>query len=871
MMKEAAKMVGISEAELLKLYNNGSPNHKEARQRVADAIRTGERLRVEREKENQIRMLRWIGRRWGIDDRQFDQIYQSGLPTREKALQRIHAAIKVHQQQAIKAKSLLAGRFRNSLGEKLGARLAENERIAVQNLSKFILTTADSRFLRFTLALINKDPDVPEHDEDYTRLLYKLQSLADKDLRIRGQALDNILISLKELVKKRLAVAASLKGEDIVVADELDVTQLVIEGAQSVAHLKGQEKIDAIIAADPVILLVRSETKVTKELIDQLSNLKYIIRLGHGLDNVDVEYAKSRGIKVIGTKGSKGSVSPLAFRFIAAALQNLNKWTAKTDQAPNSFFLSIDSFLRAFRNKTQKDADEMAQRIFAPIAGETLEFLKGKTIGIVGAGDIGEEIARTAKSLGLHVLLNSRTLEANEESRTAIEQKGYAFGSKEQIYTQAHFVVLITGLTDNTEGLIDKEAVNQLLSNPNLIALINPDREGLVVESEIERLIADGRVQYFVDERPKSEILAKNAFHTPHIGASTPEAEVSVLANTNKVLERILRETASAKKPADSSSPKSARGARLAGISDKTGAPLALNELKGFFLGIAQAFPQAVNGARLSLNLDEEGNRPYIFTLSKNGNRLVAKSEEIGVELELSKNRVSPSATNHDLQKQIAVQDLRLMNDTVNRNVDADLENVEASTEQIVIEDIDLDAMDNPSFQFYLENLIAELLLAKASPYGKNVFFTVSGKDSLVQQALNHPDAQGLFLTEIPNELKDAARAKISAAQKGLKQGFVNLPMRLLEEGEVPAFRALIKVGIYSGRIDLANIPQGFHDAYATLVGERPDTQTLKDILEGRADIPTALRFALKAITKAPIEQTVKFFKLMKKMIDQAA
>ena len=95
--------------------------------------------------------------------------------------------------------------------------------------------------------------------------------------------------------------------------------------------------------------------------------------------------------------------------------------------------------------------------------------------------------------------------------------------------------------------------------------------------------------------------------------------------------------------------------------------------------------------------------------------------------------------------------------------------------------------------------------------------------------------------------------------------------MRFLEEGDVPAFRALIKIGIYSGRIDLANIPQGFHDAYATLAGERPDTQTLKDILEGRADIPTALRFALKAITKAPIEQTVKFFKLMKKMIDQAA
>ena len=92
-----------------------------------------------------------------------------------------------------------------------------------------------------------------------------------------------------------------------------------------------------------------------------------------------------------------------------------------------------------------------------------------------------------------------------------------------------------------------------------------------------------------------------------------------------------------------------------------------------------------------------------------------------------------------------------------------------------------------------------------------------------------------------------------------------------LNEGDVPDYRALIKLAIYTGRIDLDNIPSNFLDAWATLASARPDTQTLKEIIEGRADIQLAIRFALKALTKVPLNDAINFFNIMKRMIGRSA
>ncbi|MBI1977287.1 MAG: hypothetical protein HYS55_00880, partial [Candidatus Omnitrophica bacterium] len=347
----------------------------------------------------------------------------------------------------------------------------------------------------------------------------------------------------------RPASRAEVRGGLIVVADKMDERKLGISGVVNVSSLSKEEKLSRIVSLKPEVLIVRSTTKVDRSLIDRLlPEPKFIIRAGHGLDNVDVTYARLKGVKgIFGTGGAEDSVAALAMRMVARAEQVM---PVSEDEAPALFF-TIPEWMKALEKKIESESPEKqpllrqkAEELFQPIGKATIESLKGRTIGVIGFGTIGKRIASVAKELGMKVLVYSPTLEKNPSS---VESLGYQFATKEEIYQSAHYIVLITGLYKDGPrkniGMVDQNAVDAMLGNPHLFALINPDREGLVDEEAIARLLRERPlVHYLADEVPEDKFLQEHALYTPHIGASTAQAEEKVVANTAQILERVFRD-----------------------------------------------------------------------------------------------------------------------------------------------------------------------------------------------------------------------------------------------------------------------------------------------------------------------------------------
>jgi nickel-dependent lactate racemase/phosphoglycerate dehydrogenase-like enzyme/transketolase C-terminal domain/subunit len=366
------------------------------------------------------------------------------------------------------------------------------------------------------------------------------QNLKEGDARHQWDALNTVKPRMPwweylGLTKAEAGIPEGSRAPKVAALDRMDLAQIRVPDLV-VQDLSGRKSEQEIIDADPAIVLVRSSTQVTRDLIDRLPNLKAIIRLGHGLDNVDVAYARHKKIHVVGTKGSKRSVAALALRMTLIALQGDE--TAPADAAPAEL-LSLGSFEKAleFKLKGKPDAEDLrkaAAAILRPISARTLDQARWLKIGIIGGtGDIGSEAAALARSLGMDVLVNSRSLEENEGLRSKL--KAGRFATQNEIYGTAHVVVLLTGLSDTTRGMVGREAVDAMIGNRELIALVNPDREDLVVESELVRLVDAGK-KYLVDELPKLPALKAKSFYLPHIGGSTPEAEAGVFEATNREL-----------------------------------------------------------------------------------------------------------------------------------------------------------------------------------------------------------------------------------------------------------------------------------------------------------------------------------------------
>jgi len=241
--------------------------------------------------------------------------------------------------------------------------------------------------------------------------------------------------------------------------------------------------------ADAEILIVRSKTKVDKAMMDGAPKLKFIIRGGVGVDTIDVDYAKAKGILVDNTpEASSLAVAELAFALMLAMPNNIAKADASMKEG---------KWLKKELERTE---------------------LCGKTLGLVGIGRIAREVAIRAAAFGMKVVAYDKYVAASDVARML---------SLGEVFAQADYVSLHTPLTDETRGMINKTSIATMKDG---VRLINTCRGQVVVETDIVEALVSGKMagyatDVFYKEPPVDSPLlaAPNVILTPHLGASTEE------------------------------------------------------------------------------------------------------------------------------------------------------------------------------------------------------------------------------------------------------------------------------------------------------------------------------------------------------------
>ena len=246
-------------------------------------------------------------------------------------------------------------------------------------------------------------------------------------------------------------------------------------------------------------LIVRSRTKVTAGILEVANRLKVVGRAGVGVDNIDVEFATRRGIVVLNAPG--GNVISVAEHTLALVL---------------SLVRHIPQAAASLKRGEWKRARFKGIELY------------GKTLGLAGAGRIGSEVAKRARSFGMRVVAFDPYL-----SRERAEQVGIELVTLPELFEQADIVSVHTPLTDETRGMIG--AVELGLMKPTAY-LVNAARGGVVDEAALVRALREGRlagaaVDVFEREPlPADDPLLEfeNVVAVPHLGAATREAQISV-------------------------------------------------------------------------------------------------------------------------------------------------------------------------------------------------------------------------------------------------------------------------------------------------------------------------------------------------------
>lgn len=255
-----------------------------------------------------------------------------------------------------------------------------------------------------------------------------------------------------------------------------------------------------------VALTVRSATKVRKEVIDACPNLKVIGRGGVGMDNIDVDYARSKGIQVINTPAaSSNSVAELVFAHLFGAVRFLYD---SNRQMPLSGNTKFDELKKSYAKGSE---------------------LFGKTIGIVGFGRIGQSVARIALGCGMKVVAFDPFVKAAKIELDIYGLKDASVEiitcSMDELLTQSDFISMhVPG------GKVIGEA--EIAKMKKGVVLINAARGGVIDEQALIAGFASGRIAHagldvFENEPKPGEAILKHPkiSLTPHIGASTQEAQ----------------------------------------------------------------------------------------------------------------------------------------------------------------------------------------------------------------------------------------------------------------------------------------------------------------------------------------------------------
>lgn len=270
-----------------------------------------------------------------------------------------------------------------------------------------------------------------------------------------------------------------------------------------------QEQLIAYINENNVdVLLVRSATKVRKDIIDNCSSIKIIGRGGVGMDNIDVEYARKKGIKVINTPAaSSHSVAELVFAHLFGMARFLH-------ESNRNMPLEGDSRFKDLKKSYAKGTE-----------------LRGKTLGVIGFGRIGQATAKIALGLGMNVVAYDPYIDAVNLELEFFDHQAVFFTintiTKEEVLKQSDFISL--HVPAQNEYVISKNDFDLMKDGT---CIVNAARGGVIDEVALVNAIESGKISKAAldvfENEPTPEIqllMNPNLSLTPHIGAATGEAQ----------------------------------------------------------------------------------------------------------------------------------------------------------------------------------------------------------------------------------------------------------------------------------------------------------------------------------------------------------
>jgi len=252
----------------------------------------------------------------------------------------------------------------------------------------------------------------------------------------------------------------------------------------------GEVTDDKSRVAEAEVVLIRSKTKVTKDYIDGAPNLKLVIRGGVGLDNVDRDYAKEKGIIVHNTAAASSiAVAELAFAMMIALPNHVSRADSSMHEG---------QWLKKELKRTE---------------------LYKKTLGIMGMGRIGSEVAKRAQAFGMKVLAYDPYVKTSDLAEMKTELK--------DMLGMSDYVSLNMPLTDETKGILNEST---LASCKDGAYIVNTGRGKCVAEEDMVKALKSGKLAGFAtdvwySDPPENSPLmdAPNVLMAPHIGASTKE------------------------------------------------------------------------------------------------------------------------------------------------------------------------------------------------------------------------------------------------------------------------------------------------------------------------------------------------------------
>ena len=291
----------------------------------------------------------------------------------------------------------------------------------------------------------------------------------------------------------------SNSGVEKLLNNGIDIKTITVEQGQLIDYINKNEI---------TVLLVRSATKVRKDIIDNCPGLKIIGRGGVGMDNIDVEYAKEKGLKVINTPAaSSESVAELVIAHLYSCVRFLHI-------SNRNMPLEGDSNFKQLKKAFAKGVE-----------------LRGKTLGIIGFGRIGQEVAKIGLGIGMNVIYydlhNDKVNLKLEFFDKQILNFNLEKSSFNEVLSKSDFITL--HVPAQKEYVIGDKEFDLMKDG---IGLINAARGGVVDEVALDKNISDGKISFAAldtfENEPNPEIkllMNPKISLTPHIGAATNEAQ----------------------------------------------------------------------------------------------------------------------------------------------------------------------------------------------------------------------------------------------------------------------------------------------------------------------------------------------------------